>query len=119
LAELADAVDSKSTARIQNTLENQANSQIGNPNLRKPCSNYVPDADLGIVVRAWPDLPAEIRKSITILIADALKASPIVTAADGRPLFDDRDFNAAEEAIPYEDASGAIEIGSPVIGGNS
>ena len=65
MAELADAVDSKSTDPAQNTPENQANLKQGDPacaTLAQPA----PDDDLRDVLALWDQLTPDRRR----LIAD-------------------------------------------------
>jgi hypothetical protein len=69
LAELADAVDSKSKSHPQNTPVNIDDQQKTPPALRRRCATDAPgDPELAEVVKAWPALPAPIRAAMLAMI---------------------------------------------------
>jgi len=66
LAELADAMDSKSVVRPSKTPENQHISTDSSDALRIPCSD---DPQLKAILDAWPKLSAKERRQVAALVS--------------------------------------------------
>jgi len=79
LAELADALDSKSSAANQNPSvksgEIDEQSKTLSPGLSLNSKNQPEiDRNLQSVIDAWPALPADVRRSIAAVVRATLKA---------------------------------------------
>jgi hypothetical protein len=74
LAELADALDSKSRATPQKPSVKPSDSENQPARLRNACADQPPDPQLAGIVKAWPSLPPDVRKMIVGVVLATLKA---------------------------------------------
>jgi len=73
LAELADAVDSKSTATAKTISEKPNQNEIGYACLRPACAALHSDTELAAIVERWPLLPAAIKIGIKAMVKAAVE----------------------------------------------